>query len=201
MKIVEIFKSIQGEGSNFGKQVIFIRLGNCNLKCPWCDTNWKKYKELTIQEIMKEISKYNCKNVIITGGEPTISDLTPLLKELKDKGYWIAIETNGTNNISYEYIDYIATSPKFIYGPNIIKLKKANEIRIVVDTSNKKDFINFCIDIKNKIKANKYFLSPVEINGEFKNLALLGEIKQKLKERGAGEWEISIQLHKLMKIQ
>lgn len=201
MRIVEIFKSIQGEGNNFGKQVIFIRLGNCNLKCPWCDTDWKKYKELTIQEIIKEISKYNCKNVIITGGEPTISDLTPLLKELKNRGYWIAIETNGTNNIGYDYIDYIATSPKFIYGPNIIKLKKANEIRIVVDTSNKKDFINFCIDIKNKIKAKKYFLSPVEINGEFKNLALLGEIKQKLKERGAGEWEISIQLHKLMKIQ
>lgn len=201
MRIVEIFKSIQGEGNNFGKQVIFIRLGNCNLKCPWCDTDWKKYKELTIQEIMEEISKYNCKNVIITGGEPTISDLTPLLKELKNKGYWIAIETNGTNNISYEYIDYIATSPKFIYGPNIIKLKKANEIRIVVDTDNKMDFITFCINIKNKIKAKKYFLSPVEINGEFKNLALLGEIKQKLKERGAGEWEISIQLHKLMKIQ
>jgi organic radical activating enzyme len=45
MKIVEIFKSIQGEGSNFGKQVIFIRLGNCNLKCPWCDTDWKKKKK------------------------------------------------------------------------------------------------------------------------------------------------------------
>ena len=174
MKIVEIFKSIQGEGSNFGKQVIFIRLGNCNLKCPWCDTNWKKYKELTIQEIMEEISKYNCKNVIITGGEPTISDLTPLLKELKDKGYWIAIETNGTNNISYEHIDYIATSPKFIYGSKIIKLKKANEVRIVVDTDNKMDFIIFCINIRNKIKAKKYFLSPVEMDGEFKNLALLG---------------------------
>lgn len=201
MKIVEIFKSIQGEGNNFGKQVIFTRLGNCNLKCPWCDTDWKKYKELTIQEIMEEISKYNCKNVIITGGEPTISDLTPLLKELKDKGYWIAIETNGTNDIDYRYIDYIATSPKFIYGPKIVKLKKANEVRIVVDTDNKMDLITFCINIKNKIKAKKYFLSPVEINGEFKNLALLGEIKQKLKERGAGEWEISIQLHKLMGIQ
>lgn len=201
MRIVEIFKSIQGEGNNFGKQVIFIRLGNCNLKCPWCDTDWKKYKELTIQDVMEKISKYNCKNVIITGGEPTISNLTPLLKELKDKGYWIAIETNGTNNIGYEYIDYIATSPKFIYGPNIVKLKAADEVRIVIDTNNKMDFITFCINIKNKIKAKKYFLSPVEINGEFKNLALLGEIKQKLKERGAGEWEISIQLHKLMKIQ
>lgn len=201
MKIVEIFKSIQGEGSNFGKEVIFIRLGECNLKCPWCDTNWKKYKELTLQEIIGEISKYNCKNVIITGGEPTISDLMPLLKELKDKKYWIAIETNGTNNIDYKYIDYIATSPKFLYGPNIVKLKKANEVRIVVDTKNKLDFLNFCIDIKSKIKANKYFLSPVEINGDFKNLELLGDIKQKLKKKGAGEWEISIQLHKLMKIQ
>jgi organic radical activating enzyme len=201
MRIVEIFKSIQGEGSNFGKQVIFIRLGNCNLKCPWCDTEWNKYKEFTIQEIINEISKYKCKNVIITGGEPTISNLTPLLIELKNKGYWIAIETNGTNNINYTYIDYIATSPKFIYGANIVKLKEANEVRIVVDTDNKMDFITFCINIKNKIKAKKHFLSPVEIDGEFKNLELLGEIKQELEKRGAGEWEISIQLHKLMKIQ
>ncbi len=201
MKIVEIFKSIQGEGHNFGKEVIFIRLGNCNLKCSWCDTEWNKYKEFTIQEILNEISKYKCKNVIITGGEPTINNLTPLLIELKNKGYWIAIETNGTNNIDYTYIDYIATSPKFIYGSNIVKLKEANEVRIVVDTDNKMDFITFCINIKNKIKAKKYFLSPVEIEGEFKNLELLGEIKQELEKRGAGEWEISIQLHKLMKIR
>lgn len=201
MKIVEIFKSIQGEGHNFGKEVIFVRLGNCNLKCPWCDTEWNKYKEFTIQEILNEISKYKCKNVIITGGEPTISNLTPLLIELKNKGYWIAIETNGTNNIDYTYIDYIATSPKFIYGSNIVKLKEANEVRIVVDTDNKMDFITFCINIKNKIKVKKYFLSPVEIDGEFKKLELLGEIKQELEKRGAGEWEISIQLHKLMKIR
>ncbi len=150
----------------------------------------KKFKKDYLDRYMNYV-KTQCKDFILDSGAFS------MLSGSKNKESFL----EKLDGYVTEYIDYIATSPKFIYGPNIIKLKKANEIRIVVDTSNKKDFINFCIDIKNKIKANKYFLSPVEINGEFKNLALLGEIKQKLKERGAGEWEISIQLHKLMKIQ
>ena len=63
MQINEIFKSIQGEGPNFGKPAIFLRTAQCNLKCTWCDTkytwDWKNYdyakevKEMTMEEINK----------------------------------------------------------------------------------------------------------------------------------------------------
>ena len=60
MQVNEIFKSIQGEGPNFGKPAIFLRIAQCNLKCTWCDTkytwDWKNYsyakevKEIAIKE-------------------------------------------------------------------------------------------------------------------------------------------------------
>ncbi len=40
MQVNEIFKSIQGEGPNFGKPAIFLRTAQCNLKCIWCDTKY-----------------------------------------------------------------------------------------------------------------------------------------------------------------
>lgn len=204
MKVVEIFKSIQGEGYNFGKEVVFLRLGKCNLKCPWCDTNWNQYKEIELKNIILEIKKQNCKNVIITGGEPTLQDLIPLCKELKKEGYWIALETNGTNFIGYEFIDYIATSPKFIYRDVIkLNLKKADEVRIVVDSQNVDEYVNFCREIEKNIKAKHYFLSPVEEaeTNSFLNLDSLAKVREKLKKGGGKKWQISIQLHKLMKVR
>ena len=204
MKVVEIFKSIQGEGYNFGKEVVFLRLGKCNLKCPWCDTEWNKYKEIKLKNIISNIEKENCKNVIITGGEPTIQDLTPLCKELKKRGYWIGIETNGTNDISYKFVDYVATSPKFFYKDVIkLKLKKANEVRIVIDSKEVNEYVKFCKKIENEIEAERYYLSPVEEIGttSFLNLDSLAKVRQKLNENGGKEWQISIQLHKLMKVK
>ena len=47
VKISEIFESIQGEGTNAGKDAIFLRTAECNLRCTWCDTkytwDWKNY--------------------------------------------------------------------------------------------------------------------------------------------------------------
>ena len=44
LPVMEIFSSIQGEGSMMGMPVTFIRLAGCNLRCPWCDTkdSWTK---------------------------------------------------------------------------------------------------------------------------------------------------------------
>ncbi|NWO18848.1 7-carboxy-7-deazaguanine synthase QueE [Leptotrichia sp. oral taxon 223] len=204
MKVVEIFKSIQGEGFNFGKEVVFLRLGKCNLKCPWCDTDWNKYKKIELENIIYEIEKENCKSVIITGGEPTMQDLKPLCKKLKEKGFWIGIETNGTNDVGYEFIDYIATSPKFFYKDLVkLNLKKANEIRIVVDNDDVEEYVKFCKKIENEIEADRFFLSPVEESetANFLNLETLAKVRQQLNEREEKEWQVSIQLHKLMKVK
>ena len=65
---------------------------------------------MTLTQIMDQVYDYSAKNIIITGGEPTIQpQLEILLNRLKSEGYFIAIETNGLRAVP-EQIDYIATS-------------------------------------------------------------------------------------------
>lgn len=100
MKISEIFYSIEGEGTEIGRPEIFVRLAGCNLRCKWCDTKYalKNGKELGIKEVLREVSKYPCKSISITGGEPLLQrkELLELVKKLKELDYWIQINTNGT---------------------------------------------------------------------------------------------------------
>ena len=100
MKISEIFYSIEGEGIEVGRPEIFIRLTGCNLRCTWCDTKYalENGKEMDIMEIIREVSRYPCKNISITGGEPLLQkkELSELVRQLKGLGYWIQINTNGT---------------------------------------------------------------------------------------------------------
>ncbi|QGM81107.1 7-carboxy-7-deazaguanine synthase QueE [Otariodibacter oris] len=120
-RIVEIFETLQGEGYNTGMPSIFIRFGKCNLACPWCDTNYHQYEEKTASEILSIVKQFSAKNIIITGGEPTIQPhLDILLDMLKNEGYFLAIETNGLKPVPLQ-IDYIATSPKRLYQKNYSK--------------------------------------------------------------------------------
>ena len=100
MEISEIFYSIEGEGIEIGRSEIFIRLTGCNLRCTWCDTKYAlgNGKEMEIGKIIREVSKYPCKSVSITGGEPLLQkkELLELVKQLKALDYWIQINTNGT---------------------------------------------------------------------------------------------------------
>ena len=54
-RINEIFYSIQGEGRHAGRAAIFVRFSGCNLKCPFCDTDFKKFKEMGTVDILEEI--------------------------------------------------------------------------------------------------------------------------------------------------
>jgi 7-carboxy-7-deazaguanine synthase len=102
MKINEIFYSIQGEGKWSGLPNIFIRATGCNLRCLFCDTKYAydDGKEMKIDEIIKEISKYPCKYVCVTGGEPLFqNDMPELLDCLLKRNYCICLETNGSIDI------------------------------------------------------------------------------------------------------
>ena len=70
--IVEIFESLQGEGLNTGMPSIFVRFGKCNLACPWCDTHYNKFERWSATQIQEKVRSFSAKNIIITGGEPTI---------------------------------------------------------------------------------------------------------------------------------
>jgi 7-carboxy-7-deazaguanine synthase len=188
-KIVEIFNSIQGEGANLGKEVTFIRLSGCNLKCSWCDTEHNNYYELTA----KEISLACKENVIITGGEPTIHNLIPLLEALQGK--WIGIETNGTNDIAEirKYINYIAFSPKGNVDKSLIET--ADEIRIVNDDITVKEVMKY-----EDWKIKNRYISVLEKDNKY-NLEETIKLIGKLNERSRHNWRLNQQYHKLLKIR
>ena len=123
----EIFHSIQGEGANIGRPAVFLRLSLCNLACTWCDTKYtwdwtlhdpkERIIEMSPEEIEREISGYDCRYLVVTGGEPMIQQrqLIPLLQRLKNKEFRIEIETNGTILPAPELanlIDHWSVSPK-----------------------------------------------------------------------------------------
>ena len=78
MKLIEIFKSIEGEGIRAGMPVTFIRLAGCNLRCSYCDTKYSYNEEannaeiITPYMIIERVKSMGCPNVTIIGGEPLI---------------------------------------------------------------------------------------------------------------------------------
>ena len=117
MRIAEIFHSIQGEGLLAGVPSIFIRTSGCNLRCHWCDTPYASWKpegpEMSIEEILKKLTEWNCHHVVLTGGEPMIApDLPELATALKEQKKHITIETAGTILPNSTPCDLASISPK-----------------------------------------------------------------------------------------
>ena len=190
--IVEIFHSVQGEGYHTGIPHVFVRFGNCNLRCEWCDTDFLKYDVMKIPEIISQIKKFDCKRVIFTGGEPTLQDLNTIGSELKKEGYHLSIETNGTKIVD-PIIDWICVSPKDQLYPNLsIKQRNGDELKVV--------YCGQDLSIYDGLKEGfqHLFLQPlyaendtVEANGSsFRSVEALVK-----KSNG---WRLSLQTHKWM---
>ena len=188
--LVEIFESLQGEGRNTGRPCVFVRFAGCNLACSWCDTSVEKRFSMTLDELVSEVSQYRPKSVIFTGGEPTIRDGMPeLVAALKAKGYWLAVETNGTSEPDwFASLDYIACSPKAEF-PEILKLTRANEVRVVASSDSA---VDFCRTVRGRIAADDYYVSPCDHDGEI-DFATAKSVLSCL-----DGWSLSVQLHKLL---
>jgi len=101
--VVEIFQSVQGEGETLGVPSVFVRFYGCNLRCSYCDTPYavdkekNKAKEMTPDEVIDEIFKYDLTNIVFTGGEPMLYKrfINNTIKKLPVI-YTVEIETNGT---------------------------------------------------------------------------------------------------------
>jgi organic radical activating enzyme len=199
--VVELFESVQGEGANAGLLVSFLRLGGCNLSCQWCDTDSSVFQMMDIPAILKRLSAFRVRRLILTGGEPLIHpSLETLLASLKESGYWIALETNGLiNPISQlrRFLDYIATSPKAHatsgYQDDRM-IRHADEVRIVVDG----DVFEFCKEMRAKIEAKHYFLSPCFRDGKMNVSETLSLLKRLNTEQHESPWRLSLQTHKLI---
>jgi 7-carboxy-7-deazaguanine synthase len=194
LKVVEIFNSIQGEGANVGKSATFVRLSNCNKNCAYCDTDWDFGTEMTVDEILSEVRKYQGSMIVWTGGEPTLQLTSEILAEFKS--YFQAIETNGTNPVPAG-IDYISCSPKV--GCEMLKQNfgSVDEFRFPVVAGDEIPSIDVLPH------ASNYFLSPI-FDGEVKkrveinrtNLDYCLSVIQR-----DPRWRLSVQLHKLINVQ
>ena len=131
-KVNEIFYSIQGEGRHTGMPAIFVRLAGCSMNCPFCDTKYaaREGQDTDAKTLLKELSAWPAKAVIVTGGEPSEQDLPALIAVLKDAGYQVHLETNGSIDTDVSRADFVCVSPKRYVSPEM--LKKADVIKIVV---------------------------------------------------------------------
>ena len=192
-KINEIFYSIQGEGRHAGRAAIFVRFSGCNLKCPFCDTDFKKYEEMEAIDILNKIQSLSdyCKFVVFTGGEPTLQVDEELTSLLHNWGYYIAMETNGTYKIPGG-INWVTCSPKslFVKGAEPI-IKVASEVKVVFDGEHE---ITDC-----GIVADNLYIQPCDTGDTVKNGEIIRRCIEWVNEHP--EWKLSLQTQKIINVR
>ena len=191
-KVSEIFYSIQGEGRHTGMPAVFLRLAGCSMGCAWCDTKYafSGGKEMNNLEVLVELSKYPCKTVVITGGEPTEQDLPALIHVLKSAGHVVHIETNGANDCDVSQADFVCVSPKKYVSENM--LKKADIIKLVVNETTDLEDLKKYYNYENE--KTTVYLQPESNKQENINLCV-----KLVKEHPSAR--LSVQLHKLINIK
>lgn len=202
-KVNEIFYTLQGEGAHSGIPAVFVRFSGCNLRCPWCDTEFAGYSEMTAEEIVKEVENlYDVPNerhkmCVLTGGEPSLQTDEELVKALHEAGFYICIETNGTRPLS-KGIDWVTCSPK---EGTKLALTQVNEVKVVFTGTYDPEVW------RTQIKAEHWLLQPLRYNGE---MLMEGGIDEWEDDRNDNLdetvryilshpfWRLSVQLHKIV---
>ena len=196
MQINEIFKSIQGEGPNFGKPAIFLRTAQCNLKCTWCDTkytwDWENYdytkevKEMAIEEIKEQILDLEIKHLVITGGEPLLQqdDLADLLSFLKPD-FYVEIETNCTilpNKMLTDLVDQWNVSPKTENSGNPLELYENDECYYFF-ANQENCFFKYVVEDESDIPEIKKFVTKYNIPENRVQLMTQASTKEEISAR------------------
>lgn len=202
-KVHEIFYTLQGEGAHSGIPAVFVRFSGCNLRCPWCDTEFEGYKEMTAEQIVSEIQNlYDIPNVrrkmcILTGGEPTLQADKQLIDAIHAAGFYIGIETNGTRPIP-DGIDWITCSPK---EGTKLALKQVNEVKVVFTGTYDPEVW------RTQLKAEHWLLQPLRYTGEWLMMSGVDEWEDDANDNldetvryilAHPFWRLSVQLHKIV---
>jgi organic radical activating enzyme len=140
LPIHEQFYTFQGEGTHAGRAAYFIRTFGCPVHCPWCDSagTWhpdytpEKVERLAVDTLAAEVAKTKAEFVVVTGGEPAIHNLTPLVDALHAIGRAVHLETSGAFTIKGDF-EWITLSPKRWKLPLAENIARANEFKIIVD--------------------------------------------------------------------
>ena len=195
LPVMEHFFTLQGEGYHSGRAAYFIRLAGCDVGCVWCDVkeSWtiSPSQYLTLDQLLEALSEAATDFVVITGGEPTMHDLTDLTSVLKKNGFEIAIETAGVHPLQ-GHIDWYCFSPKKFKAPIDEAYSKANELKIVI--AHPSDF-EWAETHAQKVGPNCKLYLQTEWEKQERLLPLIIDYIKRNKK-----WRISLQSHKYMQI-
>jgi len=202
--INEIFYSIQGEGMRMGTPNVFVRFTGCNMRCEMdegpkspggfdCDTEFESGRKMTAKQISDAGSELLIENnagkwpndepwIILTGGEPALQADQDFVFEMHERGWKLAIETNGSKEANRS-IDWITVSPKV--AEHAIKQKFAHEVKYVRGYGQAVP--------KTVVRAEHYLLSPA-FNGMVIDTKALEWCVELVK--GNPTWRLSPQMHK-----
>lgn len=103
LRVHEIVRTLQGEGTRTGLPCTLVRLSGCNLHCAWCDTPHARTggDVLGLDEVLRRVEELGCRRVEVTGGEPLTQPATPeLLRRLLHAGCETLLETNGSIDLT-----------------------------------------------------------------------------------------------------
>ena len=202
LPIHERFYSFQGEGLHAGRAAYFIRTFGCPVHCPWCDSagTWhpdyipKKIDRFTPEELAAEASKTAAEFTVITGGEPTIHNLTDLTDALHSAGQKVHLETSGAFPIQGNF-DWITLSPKRWKLPLADNIDRADEFKLIID---RPQAIKEYVDVLMKNDVNIKDGSVIWLHPEWSqhnNLQILNSVTEWIKQYGA-PYRAGWQLHK-----
>ncbi len=193
-----------------GKIAATIFLAGCNFRCPWCYSSElvlpekiEKQPKLTEEEFFNFLNgrKGLLDGVVICGGEPTLNnDLPEFIKKIKEMGFLVKLDTNGSNPemleklINGKLIDYVAMDIKSVELSKSIDILKRGKVDFefrttVVPTIHTKENI---IEMAKLIggPSVKYYLQSFRpektLNPEFENIkpypdSYLKEIREEIK--------------------
>ena len=196
-KVVETFHSIQSEGVNAGRGALFIRFYGCNLACDFgngmvCDeplhTEKHNIIEMSAFELV-ELSKGKGL-VVITGGEPSLNNINPLIEAVQRGGCEVAVETNGYSYDNIKSADWITWSPKFMFDKKAPRMLGFNEIKLLAGVNNP-------INPKDWSGEN-LFVQPIADGDEpcpFNTTYCVDFVKKHPK------WKLSLQMHKYIGVR
>jgi len=143
--VKELFYSLQGEGVNAGRPAVFCRFAGCNLWsgreedrasaiCRFCDTDFVGADAGKFESCGALAAAVDAlwpgggaKFVVMTGGEPALQADDALVAALHERGFAVAVETNGTLPLPAG-LDWICVSPK---AGTELKVRRGNELKLV----------------------------------------------------------------------
>lgn len=196
--------TIQGEGSHVGTCVLFLRLAGCNRWsglekdreksfCRFCDTDFRDGQPMTALGIASALNAIDGpRKIVITGGEPTLQLDEELLLTLRENGYEIHLETNGSRALGplLSLIDHITMSPKQTREET--RLERCDDLKLLFPLSH--PFVN--PDAFSDFPAMQKFLQPIAEDGyETNRDEAIAFIYRR------PEWRLSLQTHKILGVE